>query len=189
MILDKKYSSWILGALILLLIPFFYLLIFPHPIADDLAFGNQAKTTDFFTQLQSTYINWNGRYSGNFFIQLFPISIENLVFYRVLLLVSFSLFIISFYTFIKSVFIKTDAIKLWSITLLGVLAYLSILPTLAEGFYWYTSVIYYQLSLIFLLFFSALVINFINQQLELTELKVVIENWMYHGQMLHHGII
>ena len=164
MILDKKYSSWILGVLILLLIPFIYLLLFTHPIADDLAFGHQAKTTDLFTQLRSTYLNWNGRYSGNFFIQLFPISIDNLLFYRLILFVSFSLFIISFYTFIKSIFIKTKAVNLWSITLLGMLAYLSILPTLAEGFYWYTSVIYYQLSLVFFLFFSALAINFVKKQ-------------------------
>ena len=163
MILDKKYSSWILGVLILLLIPFVYLLLFTHPIADDLAFGHQAKTTDLFTQLRSTYLNWNGRYSGNFFIQLFPISIDNLLFYRLILFVSFSLFIISFYTFIKSIFIKTKAVILWSITLLGVLAYLSIIPTLAEGFYWYTSVIYYQLSLAFILFFSALAINFVKE--------------------------
>lgn len=164
MILEKKYSSWILSALILLFIPFIYLLLFTHPIADDLAFGHQAKTTDLFNQLQSTYLNWNGRYSGNFFIQLFPISIDNLLFYRLLLFISFSLFVVSFYTFIKSIFIKTKAVNLWAITLLGVLAYLSILPTLAEGFYWYTSVIYYQLSLVFSLFFSALAINFIKQQ-------------------------
>jgi hypothetical protein len=164
MILDKKYSSWILGVLILLLIPFIYLFLFTHPIADDLAFGHQTKTTDLFTQLRSTYLNWNGRYSGNFFIQLFPISIDNLLFYRLILFVSFSLFMVSFYAFIKSIFIKTTAVILWSITLLGMLAYLSILPTLAEGFYWYTSVIYYQLSLVFFLFFSALAINFVKQQ-------------------------
>ncbi|MCB9360388.1 MAG: hypothetical protein H6587_07385 [Flavobacteriales bacterium] len=164
MILEKKYASQILGVLILLLIPFIYLLIFTHPIADDLAFGHQAKTTNLLSQLQTTYLNWNGRYSGNFFIQLFPISIDNLLFYRLLLFVSFGLFVVSFYMFIKSIFSKTTLVTLWSITLLGVLAYLSILPTLAEGFYWYTSVIYYQLSLVFFLFFSAFAINFVRQQ-------------------------
>jgi MFS family permease len=38
------------------------------------------------------------------------------------------------------------------------------MPNIAEGFYWYTSVIYYQLSLSFVLFLAAFFFNYLNQQ-------------------------
>ena len=73
MIIEKKYSPWVLLATIALLVPFFVLIFFAQPIADDLSYGYLVKTKGFFEQQVSTYLTWNGRYSGNFFIQLFPI--------------------------------------------------------------------------------------------------------------------
>jgi len=164
MIIERKYNVWVLFATIVLLIPFFTLVFYTHPIADDLSYGFLAKTKGLFEQQVSTYSTWNGRYSGNFFIQLFPISLDNLLFYRIILISSFFLFILSFYFFIRSILIKTEALTLWSITLLTVLTYLSIVPNVAEGFYWYTSVIYYQLSLVLVLCFLALTINYFQQR-------------------------
>jgi hypothetical protein len=164
MILDKKYSIRIAVALSCLITPFLYLLFFPHPIADDLSFGYQAKTTDLLEQLKSTYLTWNGRYAGNFFIQLVPISLENLMLYRIILGASFIVFFLGFYSFIKSVLTKTTLLQLLIISLLGTLTFLSLMPNIAEGFYWYTSVIYYQLSLSFVLFLAAFFFNYLNQQ-------------------------
>jgi len=163
MVLNKKYSGYVLASLILLLLPFLYLILFTHPIADDLVFGFKAKTEGLFEVSKKTYLTWNGRYSGNFFAYLFPISIDNLVLYRVVLLCCFLFFILGFKSFISSLLVKVNSVAIWAISLLGVLTYLSITTNIAEGFYWFTGVIYYQLGLSLFLFFLALVILYLRQ--------------------------
>lgn len=162
--MDNKYNGYILAGAILLLLPFFYLIWFTHPIADDFVFGFKAKTEGLVDLVKNTYLTWNGRYSGNFFIHLFTINIDSLVFYRAFLFACFLFFILSFRAFIGSLLVGIDPRSLWAISIVGVLTYLSITANIAEGFYWYTSVVYYQLSLSFFLIFLSLIIYYLRQQ-------------------------
>lgn len=162
--LSKKNAAWILVGLLALLAPFVYLLFFAHPIADDLVFGYKSKTQDFWELTQQTYLTWNGRYSGNFFIYLFPVSVDNLTLYRGLLLANLILLITGFYYFFSRLFYNANIITKWSITLLSLLTYISITANIAEAFYWFTSVVYYQLSLSLFLIVFGLVIDFHQQR-------------------------
>lgn len=158
--LSKKNAAWVLVGLLVMLAPFIYLVFFAHPIADDLVFGYKSKTHNFWELTQQTYLTWNGRYSGNFFIYLFPVSIDNLTLYRGLLLANIILLIIGFYYFFSRLFYDSNAITKWSITFLSLLTYISITANIAEAFYWFTSVVYYQLSLSLFLIVLGLIVDY-----------------------------
>lgn len=164
MIINKKNTITGLILLTLLFIPFLVLFNYVHPIADDLAFVHQSQNTSIINIFKNVYSNWNGRYSGNIFVLLFPISLDNLLLYRGALIGHFLLFVLALNFFVKSVLYSVSKSKTWVVSLLGVLTYLSIAPSLSESFYWYTSAVYYQFSLILFLTLFALTINHTNQK-------------------------
>lgn len=161
--ISKNQKLLILFLLLVLLTPFLYLFAFTHPIADDLSFGYQAKQAPLFDVLVNSYFYSNGLYSGNFFMFLFPISLNELLYYRLFLLACFMLFGASIFYFINTVFPTVKQMDKIIITLFFVLTVLGSTTHLSEAFYWQTSVIYYQLSLTFVLFYFGLLIQYFQQ--------------------------
>lgn len=159
----QKQKLLILFLLLVLLLPFLYLFAFTHPIADDLSFGYQAKQAPLFDVLLNSYFYSNGLYSGNFFMFLFPISLNELLYYRLFLLGCFMLFCTSIFYFINTVFPTINKLDKIIISSFFVLTVLGSTTHLSEAFYWQTSVIYYQLSLTFVLFYFGLLIQYFQQ--------------------------
>ncbi len=159
----QKQKLLILFLLLVLLLPFLYLFAFTHPIADDLSFGYQAKQAPLFDVLLNSYFYSNGLYSGNFFMFLFPISLNELVYYRLFLVTCFVVFCASSFYFITTVFPSIKHLDKIIITLFFVLTVLGSTTHLSEAFYWQTSVIYYQLSLCFSLCYFGLLIQYFQQ--------------------------
>lgn len=161
--LSKNQKLLILFLLLVLLLPFLYLFAFTHPIADDLGFAYQAKQAPLFDVLVNSYFYSNGLYSGNFFMFLFPISLNELLYYRLFLLGCFMLFCASIFYFINTVFPTLNKLDKIIISLFFVLTVLGSTTHLSEAFYWQTSVIYYQLSLTFVLFYFVWLIQYFQQ--------------------------
>lgn len=161
--ISKNQKFTILFLLLVLLLPFLYLFAFTHPIADDLSFGYQAKQAPLFDVLVNSYFYSNGLYSGNFFMFLFPISLNELLYYRLFLLSCFMLFCASIFYFINTVFPTVKQMDKIIITLFFLLTVLGSTTHLSEAFYWQTSVIYYQLSLTFVLFYFGWLIQYFQQ--------------------------
>lgn len=160
---SKNQKLLILFLLLVLLLPFLYLFAFTHPIADDLSFGYQAKQAPLFDVLVNSYFYSNGLYSGNFFMFLFPVSLNELMYYRLFLLSCFVIFYISIFYFINTVFPTINKLDKIIISLFFVLTVLGSTTHLSEAFYWQTSVIYYQLSLTFVLFYFGWLIQYFQQ--------------------------
>lgn len=160
---SKNQKFTILFLLLVLLLPFLYLFAFTHPIADDLGFAYQAKQAPLFDVLVNSYFYSNGLYSGNFFMFLFPISLTELLYYRLFLLGCFMLFCASIFYFINTVFPTVKQMDKTIISLFFVLTVLGSTTHLSEAFYWQTSVIYYQLSLTFVLFYFSWLIQYFQQ--------------------------
>lgn len=158
--ISQKQKFIILFLLLILLSPFLYLFAFAHPIADDLAFGYQAKQAPLFDVLLNSYFYSNGLYSGNFFMFLFPISLNELLYYRLFLLGCFILFCASSFYLIQRIFPTVKVFDKIIISLFFILTVLGSTTHLSEAFYWQTSVIYYQLSLTFVLFYFGLLIQY-----------------------------
>lgn len=161
--ISQNQKLLILFLLLVLLLPFLYLFAFTHPIADDLSFGYQAKQAPLFDVLLNSYFYSNGLYSGNFFMFLFPVSLNELMYYRLFLLSCFVLFYISIFYFINTVFPTINKLDKIIISLFFVLTVLGSTTHLSEAFYWQTSVIYYQLSLTFVLFYFGWLIQYFQQ--------------------------
>lgn len=161
--ISKNQKLLILFLLLVLLLPFLYLFAFTHPIADDLSFGYQAKQAPFFDVLVNSYFYSNGLYTGNFFMFLFPISLNELGYYRLFLVTCFVVFCSSSFYFITTVFPSIKHLDKIIITLFFVLTLLGSTTHLSEAFYWQTSVIYYQLSLMFVLCYFGLLVQYFQQ--------------------------
>lgn len=161
--ISTKQKLIITILLLILLTPFLYLFAFAHPIADDLSFGYQAKQAPLFDVLVNSYFYSNGLYTGNLFMFLFPISLNELVYYRLFLVTCFVVFCASSFYFITTVFPSIKHLDKIIITLFFVLTVLGSTTHLSEAFYWQTSVIYYQLSLCFALCYFGLLIQYFLQ--------------------------
>lgn len=161
--ISKNQKFTILFLLLVLLTPFLYLFAFTHPIADDLGFAYQAKRTPLLDVLVNSYFYSNGLYSGTFFMFLFPISLNELLYYRLFLLGCFMLFCASIFYFINTVFLTINKLDKIIISLFFVLTVLGSTTHLSEALYWQTSVIYYQLSLTFVLFYFGWLIQYFQQ--------------------------
>lgn len=158
--ISKNQKLLILFLLLVLLLPFLYLFAFTHPIADDLSFGYQAKQAPLFNVLVNSYFYSNGLYTGNLFMFLFPVSLNELGYYRLFLVTCFVVFCASSFYFITTVFPSVKHLDKIIITLFFVSTVLGSTTHLSEAFYWQTSVIYYQLSLCFALCYFGLLIQY-----------------------------
>lgn len=161
--ISNNQKLLILFLLLVLLTPFLYLFAFAHPIADDLDFGYQAKQAPLFDVLVNSYFYSNGLYTGNIFMFLFPFSLHELFQYRLFLVACFMVFIASSFYFIQTIFPTLSKLDKTIITLFFLLTVLGLTTDLSEALYWQTSVIYYQLSLCFVLCYFGLLIQFFLQ--------------------------
>ncbi len=160
---SKKQKRSILFFLLVLFIPFLYLFGFPHPIADDLGFAYQAKQVPLLKTLVDSYFYTNGLYTGNIFMYSFPISLNELMYYRTFLFICFLLFVSSAFYFIHTIFYSLKWLDKSIISLCFVLTILGSTTDLAEAFYWQTSVIYYQLGLCFALYYFGFLVKYFQQ--------------------------
>jgi hypothetical protein len=155
---------WILLGVLLILSPWCFIAFFAHPIADDYCYANVSRTSFLFQEYCKQYMTWNGRYSSNLFVLLNPI-LHNLFLYQLL-----SLFLLIFTWFSYFIFIKTllkeSQYSRWSglISLTLVELYLFQMPSVAEGFYWYTGAITYQAANALALIYFAMLIQFARRQ-------------------------
>lgn len=156
----KKTETFIIMALIVLVIPFFLLSIYCHPSVDDYIFSGFIKGTNisgFFDHMRQ---NWSGRYTGTFFTVLNPTVYNNLFIYKLIPAVLLLLFFCSVFSILKVIFypiVSNTQTFLLSLILFAI--YLNCMPDLAEGIYWYSSATFHFTGGIFSMFLISLIIN------------------------------
>ncbi len=161
-ILKSKYL--LLLACLLFLVPFLIFSGWSFPTNDDYIIGVRRQTVPFWKLQQYYYENWSGRYLSTFVSSLFA--------YTGLLYRHYQLFpagllgatIAAWIFLLQQVNSYVLARRRSFITvsiaaLLLVVLQVHVIPEVNTNFYWFSSAITYQLSLILLLIFSALLIR------------------------------
>lgn len=128
---------------------------FVHPMADDWSYAHQGRTRELGPWLISEYLHWNGRYLTNVFVGRGPLvlGLDALPLYRVVPIALLGLTVLAMRSVAVSV-VGGGGRAWWiGITLAGL--YFHGMPDIADGLYWYTGAITYQLGNVLLLFLLA----------------------------------
>lgn len=161
----NKKDLLITSVLVLLLLPFIYISLFIHPIADDFTYAVKGRTYDIFDNLVGEYLNWNGRYFSNLLVIINPITYGWFGLYKVIPIVLIVFTVFAFYIFTSAIFTRNFKSQVkFQISLILTLLYLHQMPDLAEGIYWYTGAVTYHLgNIIFLITASLLALQYNNR--------------------------
>jgi len=163
--LNKISPRVVLKLLILLFcilfVPYIILCFYAHPVADDFAF---TPLSPFWESQQKLYLQWNGRYSANFMAMVNPMLFHSLAGYRsvglvLLLLVPLSVF------FVLSCMAgrKLALLQKIFIAIIIAICILCLMPSLAEGIYWYSGSVTYTLGCIMAMFYIGTVVMYLKK--------------------------
>jgi len=149
-----QYTLYVLLFVVLIaaIIPFFMLIFYAHPSADDYCYANVFRAGDFWDDIIGEYMAWKGRYFGIFVTVLFHRSgsmIENYPYPLFLFLV---LLFGAFYYFVRSAFEEKISVKriLFCALALGVF-YIITMPKTSASLYWADGAFQYLVGSIFYL--------------------------------------
>jgi hypothetical protein len=145
--MDVKLGSKNLVVVLLLaaLLPYFIICFYALPFADDFCFGwTSSQDIPLVQKFLNQYLKWNGRYTSDVLVSLHPLVTGKLITYQLSLFAALLAMPAILYVFIQQLIEekRTSVIASLFITLL----YVSYLPNLTEGVYWYIGVVNYHLG-------------------------------------------
>jgi hypothetical protein len=133
---------------------------FAHPIADDLDFASSARETGVWTAWQQLYLTWNGRYASNLVALATPWRSGSLGGYRAAIAMLMVANLAALYVFLRA--FAEDAFtrsEILSGALIASVLFLSGMPSIGEGVYWFTSAATYQAAVVLALLHFACVVR------------------------------
>lgn len=145
-------SVFLIAISVASILPLLYLCRYDFPnLLDD--WGN-SHWTSLLDYQQRLYNTWSGRYFGNLMGALDPAHWHSIICFRMVVCAIMLAFISTYCLLIKSglrTYTHMPALCCWSLALFATTILLNNLPSLAEGFYWFSSETTYILPLIGLL--------------------------------------
>jgi len=164
--IKSPHLNWLaLFSLLALLVPYIYLSFFIHPAADDYNYAVLNINNEWFSEYINQYYTWNGRYSSNCLVLLNPIAFKSLSVYRIIPLLLILFTFLSIYFLVSSVYRKQiEKINRINLALSVTVFYLFVMPNIAEGIYWFTGAVTYQLSVILIITYAALLYRYLNER-------------------------
>jgi hypothetical protein len=173
--MDVKLGTKNLLIVVLLLaavLPYYIICFYALPFADDFCFGwTSTQNIPFIQKFLNQYLKWNGRYTSDVLVNLHPIATGKLILYQLSLCVSLLAMSAILYVFIHQLIEekRTSIIASLFITLF----YVSYLPNLTEGVYWYIGVVNYHLGALILF----LQLSLLNCLLRIGKRQVLLETF------------
>lgn len=141
--------------------PFFILAAFNHPAADDFTVTYTLKTKDFWEAQVNWYLTWSGRYISTAIVSLLqPLVYKSLFLYRIYPILLLVGTLVSTRHFLKSLLGEVEKTKLWAMSSLMTVVFVSILPSIVQGYFWVPGSLIYMLANIFTLLFASHLIRF-----------------------------
>jgi hypothetical protein len=138
-----------------------YLLValYVHPFADDWSYTVAGRESPIFQRLVQEHRTWNGRWFSNILVLNNPMELgleHGLFLYRSVPLILMGLTWLGTFVLWRELFQRTAARSLGLVAAsVFLLLYLQLMPDLAEGIYWYTGSVSYQLPSALLLLLAA----------------------------------
>lgn len=131
--------------------------LFAHPVADDFDLASARREAGIVGASRQQYLTWNGRYTSNSLALAIPLGDPSLAPFRAALAAILVSTVVAAYALFR---VLAGAAFTRGETAAGALAFvvifLSGMPALAEGVYWYASAVTYHLALVGTAFFVAL---------------------------------
>ncbi len=160
--LSKKQEYIIILGLLVLILPFFALLLFVYPQGDDFFFATKVNELGVMAFVKDMYFHWSGRFVSMFIGAFDPLRFESLAIFRLSLLLFQFIFIFSIYALFRS--IAKDGVskaRVLIFVLTFYVVFINGLPDLLEFLFWFPGVSAYQFGLSLFVLFIA---NYINYQ-------------------------
>lgn len=144
--------AMLFALLVAAIIPFFLLVFYAHPAADDYCYANAFNNGDLWNAIYGEYMAWKGRYFGIFVTVLFHQSGSMLVNYIYPLFLFLVFLFAAFFYFVRSAFEEKASVfrLLLSALTLGVF-FIITLPKTSASLYWADGAFQYQVGSIFYL--------------------------------------
>ena len=139
----RKAPIFLFVILVVALCPYLVTCFYALPFADDFCFGwTSSQNISFLQKFLHQYLHWNGRYTSDILVSLHPLATGSLWLYQWVCLLSvivtpFILFILA-RSWIEHTFTAV------LMALFFTLFYLSYLPDITEGVYWYIGLVNYH---------------------------------------------
>jgi hypothetical protein len=157
------------------MVPWIYISFFAHPIADDYNYAVLSRKSSFLQEYIRQYFIWNGRYTSNILVLLNPISFGSLSAYQWIPICLIAITLGSFYVFIKAIFKTTFTwIESLALSLSATLLFVYLMPSPAEGFYWYTGAVTYQTANALSLIYLTLMVRYFYQKTRMSKMGYLI---------------
>lgn len=154
--------------------PLIILCFFNQPsAADDFCFASDRKESNYIDIQKKYYNNWSFRYSEGLLHYLNPmIYWENINLYKIITPIFLIILLYSFYFLIKTLF-HFNKLKNLSLALIFFIFYLSFMPSIMQGVYWFSgSFAIYQTGIILLIFLISFFIKIIRNENKITNILI-----------------
>lgn len=162
--ISPKVNVFLPIFLVLALLPYFIVSVYAMPVADDFSYAYISKTNNLWTAWVHEYFHWGGRYSSNLFVLLNPVNTDIPWLYNAVPPLLIFLLILSVHRMFLHLNIGCfSQLEVFVAAIVFVLLFLSKMPIISEGLYWYTGSVTYFGGLIFLMCFLNAFILFRNK--------------------------
>jgi len=164
--LSKKQEYLIIAGLLVLIFPFFALLLYVHPQGDDFFFAYKMQSQGILDFVKEMYFTWSGRYFSMFLGAVDPWVYESLWGLRFSLVIIQFITISSIYLLVSSFFKPNYSfLKKGIMSLIFYALYINSTLSVFELTFWYPAASSYQLSLAFITMFIAIQFYFHQKRL------------------------
>ncbi len=163
-----------LTVFVVAVLPFLILSFFNHPQNDDYVYAARAETFGFVGANVWWFTVWSGRYLTTAILSMSPLVIGSFFLYKfvaaaIILLLGASLLV--FFRTVAGTWLTPARQGILAVTVLAL--YLYQMPAIAEGIYWMTGAVNYQLGCILLFFVAALLFRVEQQPRKNTAMRLL----------------
>ena len=158
---NRMYNPLIVIGLFAFLLPFIIVSFYLFPTTDDFCNVITNRGVTVWDRLVFVYLHWSGRYTPALMGFLGEYVIANIPIYTLLPIVWITLLVFLMFRLIR-VF-EFSAFTSISIAIIVIAVFLSCMPALGSGLYWYTSARVYLLGIIFSLWYIIELIVWLNK--------------------------
>nr|WP_314840186.1 DUF6056 family protein [uncultured Flavobacterium sp.] len=144
---------------VICLLPLLILSLFNQPSADDFCYSMSGQNITYFENQVKLFTTINGRYTTSAILSI-PIFLSfNFLIYKLMPILLIFFLILGLKFLASSLLVKFNKIDSNLLTAVCLSIYIVQMPSIAQGFYWLSSLVSYQLSCVFLLLFFAFVVK------------------------------
>ena len=155
---NKLYNVIILAG-VYVIAPFLLISVYIQPAGDDYFSAVRDEHTAFIPVLQDSYLHWSGRYFAIAISRINPLLFHSVVAYKWYAAILIILFVKVLFILVRQVAGKYLTIKqVAAITIIFTTMYFAAMPSVSEGFYWFSGAWVYQAAnIMFVLLLAVLI--------------------------------